>query len=325
MRLFKQTGLVILISLVLLHCTPKNKLAVKVSDIKVNFEIERFDSIFYNTSPDNFAQLKTDFGYLLPSATPDSIWLSEMENPDSRYLLAEAQKVFTDFKSETVTLTDLFKHVKYYFPNFKEPKVVTLISDVDYNNKVIYADSLLLVSLDMYLGATHEVYQNFPKYVKITYTKAHFPVDVAKAIAQKSIPRQKSRTFISSCIQQGKLLYAVQAFLPNISDSILMGYSQKQMNWAQINQESIWKYFIENEMIFKTDKSLVSRFLADAPFSKFYLESDNQTPGRIGAFIGFKIVASYINHTHLDLDKMLQTPNDIIFKQSKYKPRNNDK
>ncbi|NQW35603.1 MAG: gliding motility lipoprotein GldB [Flavobacteriales bacterium] len=322
MRLFKQIVFSVISILALVNCTPKNKLAVDTSAIAINFKAERFDSIFYNTPPNDFARIKADYGYMLSNATPDSVWLSEIENPDSKYLVTEVIKVFPDFFVETEMLTQLFKHVKYYYPKFKAPKVVTLISDVDYNNKVIFADSLLLISLDMYLGENHSVYQNFPKYIKSSYTKAHLKVDVAKAIALKSLPKQTSRTFISQCIQQGKLMYTSKAFLPNVADSLLLGYSKMQLNWAQANQEFVWKYFVENNMIFDTDKNLLKRFLIDAPFSKFYLENDKDTPGRIGVFIGYKIVESYMNKHNMPLIKMLQTPNEILFKNSKYKPRN---
>jgi hypothetical protein len=36
---------------------------------------------------------------------------------------------------------------------------------MDYNNKVIYTDSLVIISLEMYLGKEHKFYQ-FPKYIK---------------------------------------------------------------------------------------------------------------------------------------------------------------
>ena len=322
MRFIKHLSLFTLVIFTLVCCTPKKKLAVDTSFIEVDFEIIRFDSIFYNTQPGDFAKLKLNYGYLLPNTTSDSVWKAKIIHPDSRYLYKEVQKVFPDFNRQKNELIMLFKHFKYYFKKFKSPKIVTLISDIDYNNKVIYADSLMFISLDMYLGSTHGVYQNFPKYIKATYTKSYIIVDVAKAIAQKSISGQKSRTFISSCIQQGKLVYATQAFLPKASDSILMGYTKTQIAWAKANQEFVWKYFIENKMIFNTDKRLVSRFLSDAPFSKFYLENDKYIPSRIGVFIGWQIVRSYMQNNDLNFTQMLQIPNETIFKQSKYKPRN---
>ncbi len=322
MRLIKHLFLLVLAALLFVRCTSKESLNIDTSAISIKLDIIRFDSIFFTASSKDLPKIKKEFVYLFPSDVPDSIWLAKMHNPDSRYLFDEVQKTFTDFKVEKKELSQLFKHIKYYFPKFKAPKVVTLISDIDYNNKVIYADSLLLVSLDMYLGKEHNVYQNFPQYIKNSYSKEYLPVDVAQKIALKSVPKQKTRTFIERCVQRGKQLYAAKAFIPSAPDSLLLDYSSKKMAWANTNQEFVWRYFIDKKMLFNTDKNLYNRFLAEAPFSKFYLEIDRKSPGSIGAFIGYKIVTSFMQNNSISLTEMLQTPNDILFKQSKYKPRN---
>jgi len=92
--------------------------------------------------------------------------------------------------------------------------------------------------------------------------------------------------------------------------------------WATNNQEFVWRYFVENNLLFNTDKNISKRFLDDAPFSKFYLTNDKDSPGRIGAFIGYKIVSAYVKNNNKNLIEMLRTPNDLLFKQSKYKPKN---
>jgi gliding motility-associated lipoprotein GldB len=321
MRLIKQLFLIALAVLLLVRCTPKDKLNIDTSAISIKLDVIRFDSIFYSASAKDLPKIKKKFAYLFPIAVPDSIWLAKMHNPDSRYLFSEVQKTFSDFKEQRRALGQLFKHVKYYFPKFDAPKVLTLISDIDYNNKVIYTDSLLLISLDMYLGKEHEVYQNFPKYVKNSYSKASLPIDVAHKISFKSVPGQKTRSFIDRCVQSGKLMYVAKAFIPSVPDSLLLDYNSKKMAWAEANQEFVWRYFIDKKMLFNTDKNLYNRFLAEAPFSKFYLEIDRESPGRIGAFIGYKIVTSFMQNNSKSLIEMLQTPNDILFKQSKYKPR----
>jgi len=113
-----------------------------------------------------------------------------------------------------------------------------------------------------------------------------------------------------------KLLYLL--FL----DSLLLNYNPFKFQWAQTNTEFIWRYFIENKMLFKTDRNLYKRFLIEAPFSKFYLEIDNKTPGNIGGYIGYKIVSSYMKNTGASFTDMLQTPNEKLFKNSKFKPKN---
>jgi len=316
----------IIISLLLIvfftRCNKKNKLTINTSNVVVKFDVQRFDQLFYKVTPQSLPKLKLEFPYLFPIQDQDSVWLHKINNPDFKYLNKDSQKVFPNFNEQTEQLTNLFKHVKYYYPKFKAPNVVTLISELDFSHQVIYADSLLLISLDTYLGSNNKAYAGYPKYLSRSYDKKYLVTDVAKAISLKSVPKQDSRSFISSCIQQGKLLYQSKAFTPALPDSVLLKYTSKQLNWANTNQEFIWKYFVENKMIFNKDRNLLNRFIYQAPFSKFYLDLDQNTPGSIGSFIGYKIVKSYIKNNKVSLRQMLATPNEILFKESKYKPRN---
>jgi uncharacterized protein YjaZ len=93
------------------------------------------------------------------------------------------------------------------------------------------------------------------------------------------------------------------------------------MNWAISNESYIWRYFIEKELLYSTDSSLPSRFIAPAPFTKFYLELDSESPGRLGQYIGWQIVRSYMEHNNVDFMDMLQTDPNKIFNDAKFKPR----
>jgi uncharacterized protein YjaZ len=83
----------------------------------------------------------------------------------------------------------------------------------------------------------------------------------------------------------------------------------------------IWKYFIENKLLYSTDADLYTRFVANAPFSKFYIDIDKESPGKIGVWLGWQIVRSYMNNNNVTLQQLLQTSAEEIFKKSKYKPK----
>ncbi len=305
---------------VLFSCAKDNKLIVDVSDIEVKVDIKRFDTAFYTTPIDELEGLKETYPYLFPGQVPDSIWTAKMQDKDEQELFAETQKLYKNLDSQKESLTSLFRHVKYYYEGFREPTVVTLLTNVDYESKVVYADSLLFVSLDVFLGVDNPVYADFPEYIKRSFTNEHIVVAVALELARREIPRTNDRTFISRIIQQGKLLYMTDAFLPMVSDVHKIGYSDAQIEWATLNDVAIWKYFVENKYLFSTDQELSRRFIENAPFSKFFLANDNESPGKIGAWFGWQIVRAYIQHNKVSLQQMLQTDNTVIFKKSKYKP-----
>ena len=116
-------------------------------------------------------------------------------------------------------------------------------------------------------------------------------------------------------------MYLLDLYLPAISDKLKIGYLEPKLDWAVANEEDIWKYFIERKLLFSTDTKLNKRFLDNAPFSKFYLENDNQSPGRIGIWLGWQIVRSYMQNNDVSLQQLLKINDLDLYKKSKYKPR----
>ncbi|MDF1518362.1 MAG: gliding motility lipoprotein GldB, partial [Lutibacter sp.] len=56
--------------------------------------------------------------------------------------------------------------------------------------------------------------------------------------------------------------------------------------------------------------------------SKFYIDIDKESPGRIGVWLGWQIVSAYMtNNNDVTLQQLLQTDAEEIFNKSKYKPK----
>ncbi len=309
--------------LIFLGCSNEENKKIDVSNIRVKTDIQRFDQKFYTSSIENLGELKTEYPFLFPEPNPDSVWVNKMENKDEQDLFAESQKLFADFSSEEEQLNSLFKHLKYYYPSFKEPKVITILTNVDYNNNVVLVDSLLFISLDIFLGKENEVYHEFPNYVKQNYNKDHLIVAVAEKFAEHIIPQSKSKSYVSRMIQEGKKLALIQSLLPKVTQEEIIGYTKEQYIWAEKSEKDIWKYFIEKSMLYSTDTQLSARFIDEAPFSKFFLAVDKDSPGRIGVWFGWQIVNSYLKNNEISLQKAMLTDNEEIFKRSKYKPKKN--
>lgn len=305
----------------LLACSEHKNTPKDLSGINVNTEIIRFEQQFYTGSIEELPALKAEFSYLFPGSNPDSVWIAKMNDEDEQFLYEASQKEYEDFSQQKEHLTSLFEHVKYYYPKFIEPKVITILTNVDYNNKVVYADSLLFISLDAYLGKDHEVYQDYPLYIKQNLTSNHLIVDVAEQLATPILRTPASRSYVSRIVQQGKKLKLMESFLPDVEKMELIGYNPDQYQWAEMSEESIWKYFIQKEMLYSNDPTLSERFIAEAPFSKFYLEVDKDSPGKIGVWFGWQIVNAYMENNDLTLQEMVGLDNEELFRNSKYKPR----
>lgn len=303
-----------------LSCDKKNKVEKAVEEIPVEIKVDRFDKAFFETKPEDLYQLKQKYPYFFPAGTDDAVWIDKMQHPQWRELYAEVQKKYSDFEPVKQEIEVLFKHVKFYFPKTQTPKVITLISEMDYNSKVIYADSLVIVPLELYLGKNHKFYQ-FPEYIKQNFEQNQIVPDVASSFIQTKMVLDVDKTFLSQMIYLGKALYLKELLLPEYTDAARMGYTPEQIAWCSENEGYIWRYFIDKEMLYSVDAKLVPRFLSPAPFSKFYLEIDNDSPGQVGAWIGWQIVRSYMKNNDISINELLNKNAKEIFEQSKYKPK----
>lgn len=306
--------------LVVASCDKKSKVEKAVESIPVKIKVERFDKLFFETAPKDLGKLKKEFPFFFPAGNDDNVWLEKMQNPLWRELYIEVQKKYSNFESVQKELETLFKHIKYNFPKTQTPKVITVISEMDYNNKVIYADSLLIISLELYLGKEHKFYQ-FPSYLKQNFEQKQMMPDVVSAFSVNKIAPLTDNDLLSQMIYSGKQLYLKDLLLPDYSDADKMGYTPAQIKWCADNESYMWRYFLEKEMLYSHDSKLGNRFINPAPFSKFYLEIDNESPGRVGAWVGWQIVRSYAKNNDVPIEELLKMNAKEIFEKSKYKPK----
>ncbi len=301
-------------------CDKKTAVEKAVEEIPLDIKVERFDQVFFESKPQELQKIKKAFPVFFPKEVPDSVWTNKIQNPLWRELYSEVQKKYSDIEPVRSELVTLFKHIKHYFPKTKTPKAVTVIAEMDYNTKAIYADSLVILSLELYLGKAHRFYE-FPKYIKQNFEPRQMMPDLVSSFATTKINFGKDKTLLSQMVYYGKQLYLKDLLLPAYSDAEKMGYAPKEISWCEENETYIWRYFLENEMLYSDESKLTSRFIAPAPFSKFYLEIDNESPGQVGAWIGWQIVRSYAENNEVPLAKLLNMNAKELFEKSKYKPK----
>ena len=319
----KRYLLLLLILGSVVSCKKETKVQREIAEIPVSkVKAERFEKLFYEGGKENLQSIKLQYPYFFPPGNTDDVWLEKMNDPLLQELYGEVKKKYPTTETVEDDLQTLFKHIKYYFPDFSAPKVVTLISEMDYENRVIYADTLLLISLDLYLGKEHKFYEGFPAYQAQNFEEKQIMSDVVTAFSDDRIVYPRDRALLSLMIYFGKELYTKDLLIPDATDAVKMGYTEEQINWANANESEIWRYFIENSLLYDTDPKLPGRFINPAPFSKFYLELDNESPGRLGVWLGWQIVRSYMeNNKNVTLQELLATDAKTIFDNSKYKPK----
>ncbi|MBQ0770093.1 MAG: gliding motility lipoprotein GldB [Bizionia sp.] len=318
MRIFPYTFLAFLF---LLSCNENNEQAQEIDKITIDLIVDRFDVAFSEATEVNLPKLKAKYPFMFPEKFDDSFWLEQIKDTIQQELSTETVKKFTSLKTEEDEIKDLFKHLKYYFPEFKTPRVITTTSNVDHRNKVIVTDTITLVSLDTYLGSDHYFYEGIQEYLRADFNREQIVVDMAEEYAEKFIFQNNRKRLIDDMIYSGKVLYFKDRVIPFKTDAQKISYTTEQLEWAKANEAYIWSYFVERELLFSTDTKLANRFINSAPFSKFYLEEiDNQSPDKLGQYIGWQIVKSYMENNTVTFKQLLNKSNDDIFNNAKFKP-----
>ena len=234
----------------------------------------------------------------------------------------ESKEIIPDLEKEEKELSEAFRHYLYYFPNAEVPTVYTYISGFDYQNPIQYYGNNLLIAIDMYLGSDYPRY-NFigvPMYVLKRFDRNYIVRDCMFQITNLQANQSGvGNTLLDKIILQGKLLWFVKAMVPDISLTILLNYSDSQLQWARQNEANTWAFLIENQLLFSTELQPVQKFILDGPFTSYF---GNDSPPRLGWWIGYRIVDSYMNDNQsVSLEKLMKN-NDAqsILNDSGYKP-----
>ncbi len=254
----------------------------------------------------------------------DSVFINtiyeRVSSPAFDTLLIDTRKVFTDLSALASEFTDAFRNLKFYYPDFTPPKVKTLISGLD--NDLYVSDSLIIVSLDFYLGPKAKYRPNTYQYLLRQYVKENI-VPSCMLIYGISDRFNKTdlndKTVLADMIAYGKAYYFTKHMIPCVPDTVLTWYTPEEVEGSQKNEDLIWARFIEDEVLYSTSHATKQRYLGERPKT---LEVGEKCPGRIGQWIGWQIVKSYAEkNSGVKLPALMASPSaQQIFKESKYKP-----
>ena len=310
----------LLLGLILISCGELSERERAIQAIDLDVSVERFDRVFAQASPEDFDSIKQAYPLFFPTQYPDSVWIAKMNDTLQRAIEEAVLTVFSDDELIAEQCRDLLRHVKYDFPDFVPPNVVTTTSDVDYKTRVIANQGWLILMLDNYLGTEHRFYSGLPRYVAKNLRPQMLFSDVATAFGRKFVPPPSERSFLAQMIYYGKLLYLKDLWLPNVLDADKIGFTGEELDWAFDNEYFIWQYFLTQEYLYSTNSRLKNRFIDPAPYSKFNLDLDNETPGMIGQWIGWQIVRQYMRNNEIDLNTLMNLSAQELYNGSGYKP-----
>ena len=246
-----------------------------------------------------------------------------ISNSDIKIAYNDLVKIYTDNDVELMgdDMTEVVKRFKVFFPKRKTPQqFVTFMSGFQYN--IVYADSTLAIGLDMYLGSNNEFYNmmQLPKFRTRTMNKEHVFSDAVRAwIITEFDNADPVNNLLNHMIFYGKIFYVCDALMPNVQDSIKMGYTTAQMDYLDKYEKNVWGFFVKDNKLYDNDLKLISEFTSDGPFTRAI---SKECPPRVAMYIGRQIVKSYMEHNeNITLEDLMNEKDaQKILSKSKYKP-----
>ena len=232
---------------------------------------------------------------------------------------AKEQEVFADVKDIEGALGKAFARISYLYPETELPTFYLFVSG--FQTPIYFNDELIGVGADMYLGSHYEYYNRVVyEYQKQTMRKECIPVDVVSAYLFRTIPYTSTKSrLLDQMLYRGKVMYLTAQLFDNLPGYEIMGWTKEQWNWCVKNEEAIWHLVMDKRDLFKTESLILTGYLNDGPFTS---EVSQDAPGRLGIWLGWRIVESYMAHNENVTLQELMAEGDAqkILEESYYKP-----
>lgn len=236
---------------------------------------------------------------------------------------ALTEMTFPDISVVSEKVQGVYQHLNYYYPNITMPVTYSYVSGINYENgPVMIGSECVMLSLDYYLSNKDLVYDKvgMPRYLSRCCQPASLTKDLAEDIYDSYFNKGvQSKNVLMEMIAQGKRYYFIEAMDPSLPDSIILGYSSCQMEWAQDNEGQIWATIVGNNMLYANGFEQYRVLFGDGPFTAAFSEN---APARLGDFIGLQIVRSFMSKNDESLQNLMEiTDCQDVFQRSQYKPR----
>ena len=131
---------------------------VKITDISAEFYNEKIP----------FQEFKEKYSFFLAPQVPDATYEKKRNNTLERRMYKNAISLNKIPRLEK-DLTELFAHVKYYFPKFQNPKVYVFSSATElYQEPILYIpdQKIIFIDLSAFMGEKSEYYEGIDNYIK---------------------------------------------------------------------------------------------------------------------------------------------------------------
>lgn len=310
---------------------PAYKAKLDITPKPYNLEFDRYEEVLFNLDTNDFqAELMNvqDRYRVFLSGDLNNLdavqYLKDFAtDPFSITLYENVKAVFSDLKHIEPVVEDVFAHFHYYYPEIELPKkAITCITGVHPDEPPVQIiDDQLVISLDWYLD-DEELYDQIgmPRYMSLRRNVSTLAKEVAEQLYMYYLYEwRKQGQIVGEMVFYGRRDFFVEAMCPELPDSVLLGYSSKQWQWAVENEGQVWADIVGNRRLYDASLDAYMMFFGDGPFTQAY---SNDAPSRLGEFFGLNISRSYFSNNEVSFQDLMQRKDlQNVFQDSGYKPR----
>lgn len=311
----------LLVALLFMSCGTSQRHHIKVSEVEP-VHVARFDSLVYN-----YIQESDTAKRHAMMEEAGSFWniynarLMRFRNTPYFYdelvrymnvdkvsrLYEDALKEYSDMSEEEKSLALISARYQKLFPQAQQFIFQSHISAL--RIPIITVDSLISMSVDCYLGADYELYQDrYRQYELVAHGRECLLPDVAEVMVRNTVPVQNGG-LLEAMVYEGVVMHLVAGLLNDNSMATLMRYTPEQEAWCIEHEEEIWRSIIEQSHLFIRDNMTIYKYIYPAPFTAT-LSQD--APPRVGRWVGWRIVECYMDKCGISLEELAVDNNPYL-------------
>ena len=232
---------------------------------------------------------------------------------------AREKELFADITDLQKAVNKAYTRIKWLYPETEIPSLYLFISG--FQTPIYWGDDLIGIGADMYLGSDYEYYNRVVyDYQKQTMRPECIPVDVVSAYLFRTIPYTSQQIrLLDQMLYRGKIMFLTAQIFDDLPGYEVMGWTKEQWDWCVKNERAIWHLVMDKRDLFKTESLVLTGYLNDGPFTS---EVSQESPGRLGIWLGWRIAESYMEHNeHVTLQELMAEGDaQKILELSFYKP-----
>jgi len=298
----------------------------KIEDAKI--DIFRFDKEFAKLDDQTINHLFADWDknldsfhyHYIQNFLPDYIvsndhLISFAKDTNVVLFNKELDSVFADY-NQTVhkDLESAFGMMNYVLPHIRIPKNLITVNSFQSYAMSTYGHTLV-IGLDMYLGKENRFYNDY-QYLNFMKQKKFLLVDAIENWINHIYEHSHNHdNFLDKLIYKGKIIYLLRKLLPDYPTHDILKYTEEDIVNCEVSESVVWDEIMKQNYLYVSDYPM--SYFTHSPSTKGFDDS----PARLGYFIGYKIVQSYMNHNNVSVsDLMENTDAQQILSASKYDP-----